>query len=61
MSTEQKRDVSYRQYVELMSLYERLLAKNANLVDDNVKLHNCIVKLKIDVDNLKKKLKKVVK
>ena len=60
-----KSEISQKQYLSLDSLYNRLLAKNASLVEENIDLHNQIVKMRVvirsyakTVDILKKGPKK---
>ena len=49
-----KSEISQKQYLSLDSLYNRLLAKNASLVEENIDLHNQIVKMRVVIRSYSK-------
>jgi hypothetical protein len=60
MILEDTRIITYTEYKDLLDLYIKQIGKTASLQDENTALMNLVAELRITVDNLKKKSKKVL-
>jgi len=60
MENDRSRIVTYTEYRELLDLYIKQLGRTADLQEENTALANMIEEMRIAVENLKKRAKRVL-